>query len=177
MSKQIVVHNTDELNNYKNTILNNLNNSVNMLRQVLNNNDALDVFKIFKFEKMTSEPLSGNPENLIEVINQAHTYLISIMAVEYLYKLHPAQAFIINWGNIPGYDIESVDGTIIAECFAATSYKSNGKLSADLKRLANNTEAEYKYEFFYDKDFTENHKEFYKEKYPDIEIVKFKDIK
>ena len=177
MTKQIVVHNMDELNNYKNVILDNLNSSTNMLQQVLNNNDALDVFKIFKFEKMAAEPLSGNPENLIEVINQAHTYLISIMAVEFLYKLHPSQAFIINWGNIPGYDIESVDGTIIAECFAATSYKSNGKLAADLKRLAGNTEAEHKYEFFYDKDFTENHKEYYKEKYPDIEIVKFKDIK
>ena len=176
MSKQIVVHNIDELDTYKNTILENLNNSVNILQQVLNKNDALQAFKIFKFEKMAIEPLSGNPENLIEVINQAHTYLISIMAVEYLYKLYPAQAFIINWGNIPGYDIESVDGTIIAECFAATSYKSNGKLAADLKRLAGNTEAEHKYEFFYDKDFTENHKEYYKEKYSDIEIVKFKDI-
>lgn len=176
MSKQIVVHNTDELNKYKKIILNNLNGSINMLQQVLSNNDALDAFKIFKFEKIATEPLSSNPENLIEVINQAHTYLISIMAVEYLYKLYPAQAFIINWGNIPGYDIESVDGTIIAECFAATSYKSNGKLAADLKRLVGNTEAEHKYEFFYDKDFTENHKKYYKEKYPDIEIVKFKDI-
>lgn len=177
MSKQIIVRNTDELDKYKNTILDNLNNSVNMLQQVLSNNDALGAFKIFKFEKMAAEPLSGNPENLIEVINQAHTYLISIMAVGYLYKLYPAQSFVINWGNIPGYDIESVDGTIIAECFAATSYKSNGKLTADLKRLAGNTEAEYKYEFFYDKDFTESHKKYYKEKYPDIEIVKFNDIK
>lgn len=177
MSKQIIVHNTDELDKYKNIILDNLNSSANMLQQVLNNNDALDAFKIFKFEKMAAEPLSGNPENLIEVINQSHTYLVSIMAVEYLYKFHPAQTFIINWGNIPGYDIESVDGTIIAECFAATSYKSNGKLTADLRRLAANTEAEYKYEFFYDKDFTENHKEYYKEKYSDIEIVKFQDIK
>ena len=171
MTKQIVVHNTDELNNYKNAILDNLNNSANILQQVLRNNTALDAFIIFKFEKMASEPLSDNPENLIEVINQAHTYLISIMAVEYLYKFHPAQTYIINWGNIPGYDIESVDGTIVAECFAATSYKSNGKLTADLRRLAANTEAEYKYEFFYDKDFTENHKEYYNEKYPDIEIV------
>ena len=176
MTKQIVVHNTDELDNCKKTILNNLNRSVNMLHQVLNKNDALDAFKRFKFEKIAVEPLSGRAENLVEVINQSHTYLISIMAVEYLYKLYPAKAFVINWGNIPGYDIESVDGTIIAECFAATSYKSNGKLTADLMRLADNTEAEYKYEFFYDKDFTENHKEYYKEKYPDIEIVKFSKI-
>lgn len=176
MSKRIIVHNTDELDKYKNIILDNLNIGVNMLRQVLNNNDALDVFKIFKFDKMAIEPLSGNPENLMEVVNQAHTYLISIMAVGYLYKLHPTQIFVINWGNIPGYDIESVDGTIIAECFAATSYKSNGKLTADLKRLESNSEAVYKYEFFYDKEFTDKHNGYYKEKYPNIEIVKFQEI-
>lgn len=68
MSKQIVVHNIDEQDKYKNTILDNLNNSVNMLQQVLRNSDALNAFKIFKFEKMATEPLSGNPENLIEVI-------------------------------------------------------------------------------------------------------------
>lgn len=45
MSKQIIVHNTDELDKYKNTILDNLNNSVNMLQQVLCNNGALDAFK------------------------------------------------------------------------------------------------------------------------------------
>lgn len=46
------------------------------------------------------------------------------MAVEYLYKIYPAQAFIVNWGNVPGYDIESADGTIIAECFAAQAIKA-----------------------------------------------------
>lgn len=69
MSKQIAVHNIDKLDKYKNAILNNLNNSANMPQQVLNNNDSLDVFKIFKFEKIATEPLSTNPENLIEVIN------------------------------------------------------------------------------------------------------------
>lgn len=65
---------------------------------MLNNNDALDTFMIFKFGKMVLEPLSGKPENLIEVINQVHTYLISIMAIEYLYKFHPSQELIINCG-------------------------------------------------------------------------------
>lgn len=98
MSKQIVVHIINELDKHKNTILDNLNNSVNMFQWVLNNNDVLDTFIIFKFEKMVLEPLSGKPKNLIEVINQAHTYLISIMVIEYLYKFHPSQEFIINWG-------------------------------------------------------------------------------
>lgn len=175
MTEQIIVHNITELDAYKKTIMDNLSRSIENVQNIIGGG-TLDIFKAFKFDKIASEPLTGKPENLIEVINQAHTYLISIMAVQYLYKIYPTQEFIINWGNIPGYDIESVDGTIIAECFAATSYKSNGKLTADLKRLMSNNTAIYKYEFFYDKEFTEKHKEFYQEKYPDVKVVKFAEI-
>jgi len=177
MTERVLINSIEELESYKKTIVNNLKESVEAIRTVINSRDALETFQSFKFDKIAVEPLTGKPENLIEVINQSQTYLISIMAVEYLYKIYSHQSFMINWGNIPGYDIESVDGTIIAECFAATSYKSNGKLTADLKRLQNNTTALYKYEFFYDKEFTENHKAYYQEKYPMIEIVKFQDIK
>ena len=45
MSKQIVVHNIDEQDKYKNTILDNLNNSVNM------------------YEPITSIRFSGLPES------------------------------------------------------------------------------------------------------------------
>lgn len=175
MTEQIIVHNITELDAYKKTIMDNLSRSIENVQNIIGGG-TLDIFKAFKFDKIASEPLTGKPENLIEVINQAHTYLVSIMAVQYLYKIYPTQEFIINWGNIPGYDIESVDGTIIAECFAATSYKSNGKLTADLKRLMSNNTAIYKYEFFYDKEFTEKHKEFYQEKYPDVKVVKFAEI-
>lgn len=175
MTEQIIVHNITELDAYKKTIMDNLSRSIENVQNIIGGG-TLDIFKAFKFDKIASEPLTGKPENLIEVINQAHTYLISIMAVQYLYKIYPTQEFIINWGNIPGYDIESVDGTIIAECFAATSYKSNGKLTADLKRLMSNNTAIHKYEFFYDKEFTEKHKEFYQEKYPGIEVIKFAEI-
>lgn len=51
MSKQIVVHNIDEQDKYKNTILDNLNNSVNMLQQVLRNSDALNAFKFSSLRK------------------------------------------------------------------------------------------------------------------------------
>ncbi len=176
MTEQIIIHDKNELKKYRTDILHNLEDSVTLLKQILESKDTLSVFKILKFDKSAVEPLTGNHENLIEVLNQTHTYLISIMAVEYLYEKYPNQAFVINWGNIPGYDIESIDGTIIAECFAATSYKSNGKLTADLKRLVTNTTALYKYEFFYDKEFTENHYAYYEDRYPNIEIVKFYDI-
>lgn len=72
-----------------------INNSANMLQQVLNNNDALDAFKIFKFEKMALESLSGKLENFIEVINQPHIYLISIIAVEYFVQSISCTVFII----------------------------------------------------------------------------------
>jgi hypothetical protein len=127
---------------------------------------------MFKYEKLVAEPLSGKQENLIEVINQSMTYIVSIMAVEYLLKIFPDKAFVINWGNVSGYDILSEDGCVICECFAATSYRSNGKLSSDLKRL-NKASADYKYEFFYDKEYTESQHKYYHGKYPDIQIIKF----
>ena len=157
-------------------IAENLEASVNSIKELVDNVSALKVFQCFKFDKIAVEPLSGKAENLIEVVNQTQTYLVSLMAVEYLYNLFPTQTFIINWGNIPGYDIESEDGTIIAECFAATSFRSNGKLVSDLKRLSLNNSSFHKYEFFYDKEFGVQHRKYYEEKYPGITIVKFENI-
>lgn len=89
------------------------------------------------------------------MVNQSQTYLISLKAVEYLLCKHPGVSFVVNWGNIPGYDIESADQSIVAECFAATSYRSNQKLVKDLKSLNENQRVQHKYKFFYDKEFAE----------------------
>ena len=79
-------------------------------------------------------------------------------------------------GNVSGYDIESRDGEVVAECFAATSYQSNRKLAKDLKRLSENNNAAYKYEFFYDMEFTDKSKGYYENKYPDVKIFHFTDV-
>lgn len=177
MTKPLSVSSKDEIIIYKETIRNNLHQNINTLSTILDSNNALEVFEKLKFDKIGLEPLTGNSENFIEVINQCHTYLVSIMAVEFLLQEHPGHTFVINWGNIPGYDIASTDNMIIAECFAATSYKSNGKLATDLKRLAANATAKHRYEFFYDKEFTEKHNAYYQEKYPNIKIIKFQELK
>lgn len=177
ITKSIVVYNKNDLNEHKKRILTNLNIAKDMLQQVLNSNDSLDFFRIVKFEKTVIDPFTGDRENLIEVINQCHTYMVSIKAAEHLFSIHPNHVFTINFGNVAGYDIESEDGTIIAECFAATSYRSNNKLVKDLKRLHDNKTATYKYEFFYDLDFTHNSKMYYESKYSDIMIIKFDNIK
>ncbi len=174
--KSIWVRGIDEIKYYKAKIIHDLNVCMMTLKYLLESNDSLDFFKKVKYEKTVIDPLTGEPENLIEVINQCQTYLVSLMGTEYLISKFPDIPFIINLGNVAGYDIESQDGTIIAECFAATSYKSNSKLTKDMKRLAENDSAAHKYEFFYDTEFTDNCKKYYKNKYPDIKIVHFADV-
>ena len=173
VASQVFISDKEQLLKYRQAIKNNLQATIEEVHKVIADGSAMEAIASFKYDKMAKEPLSGEPENLIEVVNQSQTYLISLMAVEYLMKKHPGTVFTVNWGNIPGYDIESEDQSIIAECFAATSYRSNQKLVKDLKRLMDNQTASYKYEFFYDKEFEESHRAYYEDSFPGIKIVKF----
>ena len=175
--KTIIISGMEEIKQHRIKIGRNLKTCVGMLKVLLDSEDSIDFFKRAKYEKIVVDPFTEEPENLIEVINQCQTYLVSLTGVEYLISKFSDTSFIINLGNVAGYDIESEDGTIIAECFAATSYRSNGKLVKDLKRLAENDSAVYKYEFFYDTEFTDNHKQYYENKYPAIKIVHFADVR
>ncbi|MDD3140537.1 MAG: hypothetical protein PHX08_16425 [Lachnospiraceae bacterium] len=127
MTKQITVSDLAQLKQYETVILENLQKGKEALEQGLKNRSALEFFQMLKFDKCVVEPLSGEPENLIEVVNQGMTYIVSLKAVEYLLKKHSEKSFTVNWGNISGYDIESTDGLIIGECFAATSFRSNAR--------------------------------------------------
>lgn len=176
MARQVIISDVEQLMKYKQIIRGNLEATIAEVHRVIINESAMDAIAGFKYDKLAKEPLSGEPENLIEVVNQSQTYLISLMAIEYLMKKHPGISFTVNWGNISGYDIESEDNMIIAECFASTSYRSNQKLVKDLKRLRENQTAKYKYEFFYDKEFENSHRTYYEVNYPGVTIVKFKNI-
>ena len=166
-----------EISLYRKMIIDNLSLCTLRVEQLIKRESALEFFKKTKYEKTVIDPLTGEPENLIEVINQCQTYLVSLMGAKHLLATFPDKTFVINLGNVSGYDIESEDGTIIAECFAATSFRSNSKLTKDLKRLSENQSALRKYEFFYDTEFTDTNKIYYQNKYPDIEIVHFQDVK
>lgn len=177
MDKQVEFLNQDELTKYKDRIKNNLQQAKMQLQQLIETCSEFELFEKFKFDKTVPDSLTGNPENLIEVINQSQTYIVSLLAMEYLFDCHPSQTFKLNLGNLPGYDIESLDGTIICECFAATSYQSNNKLNKDLERLYKNSSALIKYQFFYDRKFTDVVRENMERKYPDIHIVRFGKLK
>lgn len=165
-----------EISLYRKKVIDNLSLCTLRIKQLLEKESALEFFKKMKYEKTVIDPLTEEAENLIEVINQCQTYLVSLMGVKHLLTAFPNETFIINLGNVSGYDIESEDGTIIAECFSATSYRSNSKLTKDLKRLLENGTALHKYEFFYDKEFNNYNKVYYESKYPRIEIVHFSDV-
>ena len=175
MGKTVLIRNVEDLNTLRNEIYSNLNNSVTMIQDIINSTDALSFFKKVKFEKTVIDMLTGEPENFAEAIDQCQTYLVSIMAVEYLLQKHPNTAFTLNLGNVSGYDIISQDKRIIAECFASTNYSNNRKLDNDLKHLSQDKEALYKYEFFTDFKATEKVISNFQKKYPDISIIKFHD--
>lgn len=90
MANTVTINSADELRTYKATILSNLAKSVWDISAIIESENAQEVFRQFKFEKIATEPLSGKPENLVEVINQSQTYLVTLAATEYLLCLYIA---------------------------------------------------------------------------------------
>ena len=85
----------------------------------------------------------------VEQLNQTFTILVTLRAIEQLFKLHPeAGGFRLALGTSSGRDIESVkEGLVAAEVFSATSPTSNQKLKKDLMRLGTDR-AQHRYVFF-----------------------------
>ena len=177
MGKEILVSNRLELEQYEQIIHANLQKSFESIKCHLDDTDCASVFECFKYEKTAVDPLTGNPENLIEMLNQYQTYLVTLKALDFLFEKYSSKSFIARFGNIAGYDIESTDSEIVAECFAQVSYKNNKKLDKDLEKLNSVTGDAIRYEFFYDKVFNEDNYKAYKNKYPEINIIKFEALK
>ena len=102
-----------------------------------------------RFELVGRDPLTGEPLNVIEQLNQTFTILVSLRAVEQLIELHPeAGGFQLALGTSSGRDIESVRPDLVAaEVFSATRPTSNQKLKKDLERLRVDP-AQHRYIFF-----------------------------
>jgi hypothetical protein len=117
---------------------------------LLRSYSAISVFKKLRFEERGLDPLDRRRRlNFVEQLNQTFSYFVSLKAADYLLtheKCH--RPFKLNLGTSKGPDIESLDGVVAAEVFAATSPDSNDKLKKDIQRLANGT-AERKYVFYY----------------------------
>lgn len=103
MANTVTISSAEELSRYKTTILSNLRKSVQDIKAMIDSEDAQEIFKHFKFDKIATEPLSGKPENLVEVINQSQTYFVTLAATEYLLTeqqrccLYPLPLFLGKW--------------------------------------------------------------------------------
>lgn len=68
---------------------------------------------------------------------------------------YPEKALSLNLGPSSGFDIDSIDGEIVAECFAVTTATSNRKLEKDCSKFMSKAPAKQKYIYFYSRNDTE----------------------
>lgn len=120
------------------------------LKETLDGEAPEKLFYSMKFEKIGCDPLnSKTPWNLIEQVNQAFTYLVSLKAAEILYKeCKSIEAIELNLGTQGGFDLIGKDdknhAIAVAEVFAAVNAHSNDKLRKDVKKvMASNAEKLY----------------------------------
>lgn len=105
---------------------------------------SLDWLYGLKFTKFARDPLFGNIENFIELVNQTFTYIVTIRSCIELFQIYSDTDMIltINLGNTPGADIysnefQSGDTTVqvFAETFASVTKSNNNKLRDDIERV------------------------------------------
>ena len=119
------------------------------LLTIISAEPGMPALRRIKFEAVGYDPLDEQRRlNLIEQVNQSLTYLVSLRAVEFLLREHPDRAaFRLNLGTAGGWDVESTDGTVVAEVFAAVTPDNNEKLRKDVKKVAE-SEAPHRYVFY-----------------------------
>ncbi|HQR50154.1 MAG TPA: hypothetical protein PKW44_00780 [Methylophilaceae bacterium] len=148
------IRNQNEVDELVATIARSTEYARTQLARIAAENDGLQALWSIKFSPMGCNPLDfGSPLNLIEQVNQTFTYLASAKAVQLLLELHPQHApFTVNLGTSPGSDIESENGTLAAEVFAAVNTSNNKKLAKDRAKVSK-TNAQLKYVFFMCPDY------------------------
>jgi hypothetical protein len=111
--------------------------------------EPMALLKALRFATVGHNPLTGDPLNVVEQLNQTFTILVTLRAIERLIALHPeAGGFRVALGTSRGRDIASVVPALVAaEVFSATKPTSNQKLKKDIARLTIDL-ARHRYVFF-----------------------------
>lgn len=169
--KEWIFTNKEQLQELREQVLEGTQESIDTL---ITQKQGVELIRSIKFKKDGYDPLFQQSTNFIEQVNQTFTYLVSLSAVELLMDKHQEHQFRANFGTKSGYDIESIDKSIICECFAATKPKSNNKLESDVRRLVSNTTAMYRYVIYYTEEAQEKHVSNLREKYRGVTIIPLK---
>lgn len=114
MRKQLLISNIQQVETYRNKIIDITDNRVKGLLQGC---EGIELLKQIKFNQSGYDPLFDEPLNFIEMTNQIFTYLVCLQAAERLLKQQPTHKFYVNFGTEAGYDVVSEDESIICECF------------------------------------------------------------
>lgn len=113
--------------------------------------DPLDLLRRMKFDTVGFHPIEDRELNFIEQINQTWTFAVALAAARQLLVLHPdVGGFRLAPGahaSLPLDIMSETEGIVGAETFAAVSPRNNGKLAADLAKMAQRPET-YRYVFF-----------------------------
>jgi hypothetical protein len=147
--KEIILNNSNEVEEYIGIILGSSRKAKDNIKHQFDKTNGIDFLKMIKYEKIGLDPLDQERSlNLIEQVNQTFTYLASLYAARFLFnEFDSLEGLKLNLGTRAGPDIESFDGTIKAEVFAATRPSSNQKLKKDIAKVKS-TSANHKFVFF-----------------------------
>ena len=175
-SKQIRIKSVDELEKYKVLIKETSEKTVSNIQELLLNYNSIGILHQFKFNQVGYEPIQGYKLNFIEQINQMFSHIVTLKAVEILLNRYPDKEFILNLGTQGGYDVLSVDNSIICECFSSTNPISNNKIKNDAEKLMKNTNADMKYIIFYSAEVNLTTLDNIRKKYPSITFVQLSNV-
>ena len=165
----MIVHTYEQIEQLREAVTANADISYRKLKEAADTMCARDLFVAIKFEKMGVDPISGKALNLIEQINQMYSNLVVIAAAQDLIDCFPDKSFDLQLGATTGFDIQSIDGQILAECFAVVGVASNDKLNRDCKKLMK-TKAPHKFVYFYSHGDSDTMLKNRYHKYPEIQF-------
>lgn len=175
-NKQIRIKSINELEKYKVLIKETSEKTVSNIQDLLWKYDSFGILHQFKFSQVGYEPIQGYELNFIEQINQMFSHIVVLKAVEILLKRYPDKEFILNLGTQGGYDVVSLDNSIICECFSTTSPISNNKIKNDTEKLIKNSTADRKYIIFYSAEVNVTTLDNIREKHPDITFIQLDNV-
>jgi len=146
--KTRLIHTVEEADELIHALSRSACHAISNFEQRARESSGLHALWAAKFLPIGCDPLDpGRPLNLMEQINQTFTYLASAKALKAVMMQHPTLGpFTLNLGTASGSDIESGDGVLAAEVFAAVNTSNNQKLARDIQKVQQTT-ATYKYVF------------------------------
>lgn len=172
----MVVKTPEEIERHKKAIKTNTEKSFEQVKAKIASLSAMTFLAEIKFDKMGIDPLRGTELNFIEQVNQTFSDLVVLEGAYQLLQLYPDTTLKLSFGSVPGFDIESTDGMIAAECFAVTTATSNRKMEKDCAKLMSKAWDKQKYIYFYSRSDSSEKLQQIMDQYPEITFTRIMEL-